>query len=508
MKKTIKSDALEWWAEKTKSGIHVVLFSEIPGQRQREILVKEKFLYPVIKGIWILKRPEDDIEDIFPLLYWQVVLKVLIRYSHWSLRGQSALSVLNGDHSAQKHLLVRVQTKSKRKISLPLGYNISLAYDPKFDERLVKNVEIAELQIPVDIAERVLVDAGKLPAGTEVKSFLAGNQFNKRLIEAVYASSPKPYIFTRLIHMAKEANRLDLASDLEKIIETYTHYRVAKREKIEVPVSPKPEVISPPWVVRQGLEIKDFEKALLTQFSARIKNLKRKPLDELVTEAKEHKKYDTYHSTTLEGYKITPEEVEALLSGDIPEEKKSEGDRYFEEIKNRMAILGYSEAFDFILGRIQSDFGHPTVSESLVQDTYYHLFKPSADAKLIDYVTLVSYRNMMVFIRGSSYVPPSHEKLGDLMKSFVALVSEIENPVIKAILAHYLLVTIHPYIDGNGRTARLLMNYFLLGSGCSWLTIRADQRTPYFNALETANIEHDILPFGKFIIGMIEKASD
>lgn len=508
MKKPIKSEALEWWAEKTKAGIHVVLFSEIPGQRQREILVKEKFLYPVIKGIWILKRPEDDIEDIFPLLYWQVIEKILSRYSHWSLRGQSALLVLNGDHSAQKHLLVRVQTKTKRKILLPLGYEISLAYDLKFDERLVQNVEIAGLQIPVDIAERVLVDAGKLPASTEVKSFIAGSQFNKRLVEAIYASSPKPYVFTRLICMAKETNRLDLAYDLEKIVETYTHYRVAKREKIEPSVSPKPSVISPPWVVRQELEIRDFEKALLAQFSARIDNLERKPLNELVAQAKEHKKYDTYHSTTLEGYRITPEEVEALLSGDIPEEKKNEGDRYFEEIKNRMAILGYSEAFDFTINQIQKDFGHPTVSESLVQDTYYHLFKPSADAKLIDYVTLVSYRNMMVFIRGSSYIPPSYEKLGDLMKSFVALINEIKNPIIKAILAHYLFVTIHPYIDGNGRTARLLMNYFLLGSGYSWLTIRADQRTPYFDALETANTEHDILPFGEFIIGMLEKASD
>jgi len=135
----------------------------------------------------------------------------------------------------------------------------------------------------------VLVDAGKLPASTEVKSFIAGNQFNKRLIEAVYASSPKPYIFTRLIHMAKEANRLELASDLEKIVETHTHYRVAKREKIEVPVSPKPEVLSPPRVVRQDLEIRDFEKVLLTQFSTRIKNLERKPLDKIVAQAKEHK---------------------------------------------------------------------------------------------------------------------------------------------------------------------------------------------------------------------------
>ncbi|OFW32817.1 MAG: hypothetical protein A2074_05335 [Candidatus Aquicultor primus] len=115
MKKSIKNNALEWWAEKIKSGDHVASFSEIPGQRQREILVREKFLYPIIKGIWILKRPEDDIEDIFPLLYWHLIKKILSRYSHWSLRGRSALLVLDGDLSMQKHLLVRINTKTTRK---------------------------------------------------------------------------------------------------------------------------------------------------------------------------------------------------------------------------------------------------------------------------------------------------------------------------------------------------------------------------------------------------------
>ena len=87
MKKTIKSDALEWWAEKTKSGVHVVSSSEIPGQRQREILVKEKFLYPIIKGIWILKRPEDDIEDIFGLLCWHRLLCVIMVRTKGVLNG-------------------------------------------------------------------------------------------------------------------------------------------------------------------------------------------------------------------------------------------------------------------------------------------------------------------------------------------------------------------------------------------------------------------------------------
>ncbi|MCL5291705.1 MAG: hypothetical protein M1548_04125 [Actinobacteria bacterium] len=101
-------------------------------------------------------------------------------------------------------------------MSLPLGYDMSLTYDPKFDERLVKKVEIAGRSIPVDVAERVLADAGKLTPSPEFLSFIAGTRFNKRLVEAIYASSPRPYVFTRLIRRAKEVNRLDLAADLEK----------------------------------------------------------------------------------------------------------------------------------------------------------------------------------------------------------------------------------------------------------------------------------------------------
>lgn len=507
MKKTTKSVALGWWAEKIKSGEHVASSKEIPGQRHKDILIKERLLCPIARGFSILKRPEDEIDDIFPLLYWQVVAKVLSRYTHWSLRGQSALSILNGDQSTQEHLTIRLKTKTTHKLSLPLGYDISFMYDPHFDERLVKKIEVASRPINVDLPERVLVDIGKLKMNAEVKSFIAGTQFNKRLVEAIYASSPKPYVFSRLVRMAREVDRFDLIADLENIIETHTHYQVAKREKVEPSHKTKREEFAPPWVVRQELAIREFEKALSAQFSSRITRLKKQPRDKLLASARAHKKYDTYHSTTLEGYRVTPEEVEALLSGNIPAEKIGEGEKYLEEIRNRMAILGYSGAFDFTLKKIQSDFGHPTISESLVQDTFYHLFKPSADANIIDYMTLVNYRNIAVFIRGSSHVPPSPEKLPSLMRSFIDLINGIKNPVIKAVLAHYLFVTIHPYTDGNGRTARLLMNYLLMASGYSWVTIRADQRSEYFGALNTANQTNDILPFGEFIINLLKEAT-
>lgn len=171
-----------------------------------------------------------------------------------------------------------------------------------------------------------------------------------------------------------------------------------------------------------------------------------------------------------------------------------------------MAIVGYSEAFDFILEKVQDGFGKPQVSEKLIKDTYYNLFKPSVDADIIDIVSLTTYRNIAAFIRGTTYVPSSWEKLPDLMPSFTRSVNEIKNPVIRAILAHYFFVAIHPYNDGNGRTARLLMNYTLLSAGYSWITIRADQRSEYFGALNEGTVDGNILPFGEFILTMLKAA--
>lgn len=502
---TVKDKAMRWWSRQMKRGECVVSIDKIPDQRQREFLLKEKFIFKAYRGCWILKRPEDSIEEILPILFWQIVSKVISPLGHWGVRGRSALEIYNGAQAAQGNLIVRTRKKTNRKISLPLGFDLSLVYDPDFDERLIRKIEIAGVTIPVDIPEKVLIDLRSLGSDPDVLSFIAGTHFDLKIIEALYAKSPRPIVFRRLIRLAKEVERFDLVVGLERIIETYTYYRVARRENIEEKfITKKPALITSPWVIRQKQQIKEFEKVLEKLLKSKMAGLRRGSINRLLVQAREHKKYDTYHSTTLEGYRITPEEVDALLSGIAPEDKQVQDEKYFEALKNRMAILGYSEAFDFIINKTHEDFNQPEMTEDLVKDIYYRLFKPSANAGLIDYITLVSYRNVPAFIRGTPYVPPSHLKLPELMADYVSSISQIKNPVVRAILAHYFFVTIHPYVDGNGRTARFLMNYLLMASGYPWITIRADQRVEYFDALKKGQVNGDILPFGKFILKLVQ----
>src|SRR4030042_2290310 len=93
----IKNKALDWWAQKNKKGDYVVSGREFPNQRIREALVKDRFACPVLKGYWILKRPDDDVEEVSELLYWQIVSRILAQFRYWSIREKSALAILNGE---------------------------------------------------------------------------------------------------------------------------------------------------------------------------------------------------------------------------------------------------------------------------------------------------------------------------------------------------------------------------------------------------------------------------
>ena len=71
---------------------------------------------------------------------------------------------------------------------------------------------------------------------------------------------------------------------------------------------------------------------------------------------------------------------------------------------------------------------------------------------------------------------------------------------------HLEFVTIHPFMDGNGRLGRLLMNYALLAAGLPWVTIRSDERIPFFRAIERAQVDGDAKPFIQFVWHLIRQA--
>jgi Fic family protein len=97
------------------------------------------------------------------------------------------------------------------------------------------------------------------------------------------------------------------------------------------------------------------------------------------------------------------------------------------------------------------------------------------------------------------HVPPNKEAVRDLMPAFFDLLEEEEQAAVRVVLGHFIFVHIHPYIDGNGRIGRFLMNTMMASGGYPWTIIPVEKRTDYMTALESASVDQDIRPFAGFL---------
>lgn len=87
------------------------------------------------------------------------------------------------------------------------------------------------------------------------------------------------------------------------------------------------------------------------------------------------------------------------------------------------------------------------------------------------------------------------------MPAFFELLRTEENAAVRVVLGHFIFVYIHPYLDGNGRTGRLLMNAMLASGGYPWTVVPLQQRDAYMAALEEASAHQNIAPFAKLLGG-------
>lgn len=131
---------------------------------------------------------------------------------------------------------------------------------------------------------------------------------------------------------------------------------------------------------------------------------------------------------------------------------------------------------------------------------YRQLFQPSVTAGIIPATALAGHRAGPVYLRGSRHVPPRAETVPEAMDALWKRMDGEVNPAVRAVLGHWLFGWIHPFPDGNGRLARLLMNLLLVDGGFGWTVIRVGDRGRYLGAREEASVEGDLEPFAQMVL--------
>ena len=203
----------------------------------------------------------------------------------------------------------------------------------------------------------------------------------------------------------------------------------------------------------------------------------------------------TYNSNAIEGNTLTITETKVILEDGITIGKGK-------SLREHLEVINHKEAIDYVDDIVSRNID---ISESVIKDIHHIILKS------INNENAGKYRNTNVLISGSAHRPVENflvaEKMGELIKWYDANKNNM-HPLELAAEFHFRFVYIHPFIDGNGRTARLLMNLILMRNGYPIAVIKNDDRDEYMKAVETASTSGNLNDFVDIVVNAVDKSLD
>lgn len=197
----------------------------------------------------------------------------------------------------------------------------------------------------------------------------------------------------------------------------------------------------------------------------------------------------TYESNRIEGNTLTLQETALVVNEGVTISGKS--------MREHLEAINHTEAINYIKDIAKRDI---EINERTIKEIHSLILHG------IDRENAGKYRTVPVMISGSTYMPPQpyliEKQMEDFMIRFKQMEEEKVHPVLVAAYLHDELVRIHPFIDGNGRTSRLLMNLYLLRNGYVIITLKGsnDAKVGYYKALEKSHTEHFTEDFQQLVV--------
>lgn len=215
------------------------------------------------------------------------------------------------------------------------------------------------------------------------------------------------------------------------------------------------------------------------------------PLDTVESLQKAFAVEMTYNSNAIEGNTLTLTETKVVVEDGITIGGKT--------VKEHLEALNHYEAIEYV----ESIVGTEEISEETIKNIHYLVMKG------IDKEFAGKYRMANVVISGSGHIPPNYMQAPMDITSMLAWYNEAKDylhPVELAALFHFKFVYIHPFRDGNGYTARLLMNLILMQYGYPPAVIQAADRLRYIEALEKASTIGETRDFVSIVAGAVNSS--
>ena len=198
----------------------------------------------------------------------------------------------------------------------------------------------------------------------------------------------------------------------------------------------------------------------------------------------------TYNSNAIEGNTLTLRETDLVLRG-LTIDKKP--------LKDHVEAVGHKEAFDFVRELVKNNI---PISESVIKQIHYLVLADKKEDRGI-------YRRIPVYIMGAQNEPVQPYLIAPRMEQLlIEFANSKEHIVTKLARFHIEFESIHPFIDGNGRTGRLLVNLELMKAGYPPIDIKFADRIAYYNAFDEYHTKHNLSAMENLFAGYINDRLD
>lgn len=480
----------------------VAISADQLGRTHRQRLLKSGFIRPVMRGWYIASSPDEQPDEStgWYATFWGFCATYLEHRfgAEWCLSPEQSISLHIGNRTVPRQLLIRSPQGGNKPFPLLFEtslFDVRLKLPPAADMVVNEGLRLFSLPAALIACTPSQFTAQPVDLRTGLAVISDASEMLPRLLEGGHS-----VIAGRLAGAFRTIGRTRIA---DQIAQTMRSAGFVINETN--PFEDRPtQAIQPretsPHVNRMRLMWERMRDPILRIFPAppglpRDAQLFLKGIDELYIT-------DAYNSLSMEGYRVTAQLIERVQCGNWnPDNHENDPHN-----RNALAARGYWQAFQRVKASVTKILAGQNPGEVVDRDSsdwYVQLFEPSVAAGILGLGDLAGYRNGPVYIRRSMHVPPSPDAVREMMPTFFDLLRTEPEPAVRAMLGHFVFVYIHPYMDGNGRTGRFLMNAMLASGGYPWTIIPVDRRSQYMASLEAAGAGQDIQPFTTFIADLM-----
>jgi len=498
------AESLEVLKELQDKDKMVIKTSEI-SRVHKDRLVKNGFIKEIVKG-WYISVPSHEQQGdstSWYASYWHFCSRYLsARYGDaYCVSPEQSLQLHSGNWTVPHQLIVRSFRGTNSLTPLPYGTSLfsMKSFLPKAAE-IIDLEGIKVLSLPLSLIYCSPTMFPKSP--TDVRTALAMIRDSSEILEVLLEGAHST-IAGRLAGAFRNIGQERIADDILKAMKI-AGYDVREVNPFEntIPVALAGRERSP-YVNRVRLMWHEMRASVIKHFP-KAPGLP-KDQEKYMKLVEEIYVTDAYHSLSIERYRVNPELIERVRSG-AWDSINGEDDK---KQKDAMAARGYWQASQKVRDSIRHilDGRNPgQIADMEHGEWYRELFAPGVMAGILKPSDLAGYRNDQVFISQSKHVPLNKDAVRDVMPALFELLQNEPEASVRAVLGHFIFVYIHPYMDGNGRMGRFLMNVMLASGGYPWTVIPVEERKTYMEAIEKASVEQDIEAFAKYIAYLVDAA--